>query len=251
MRYHAVAEARALPGVRLVLTAGVPGPWGESAKAVLRHHRIGFAAVAQEAMGANAELAAWTGCRNAPQLVVDDLPALTGWHDILAWAERHGAGAPLLPAAPAARADALGLCALIAGPDGLGWTHRVSIMAGMGAHAAGSPLASVGRAYGCTQAAAAAAPTRVAAMLGVLDARLAGRAFLGGDTLGAADLYWAAFSNMLSPLPRDVNPMPEMLWRLYRPGSAEVDAALTPALLAHRDRVWRDHIGLPLDYPAA
>jgi glutathione S-transferase len=250
MRYLSVAEARALPGVRLVLTAGVPGPWSEAAKAVLRHHGVRFAAVAQEAMGANAELAAWTGCRNAPQLVVDDEPALTGWHDILAWAERHGGGAPLLPADPAARADALGLCALIAGPDGLGWTHRLAMLAGMGALNQGSPLGAAGRTYGCSPAAVQAGPGRVAAMLHDLDARLARGAWLCGDGLTAADLYWAVFSNMFRPLPADVNPMPEMLWRLYSPGSADVEAALTPALIAHRDRVWRDHIGLPLDYPA-
>lgn len=240
-----------MAGVRLVLTAGVPGPWGEAAKAVLRHHGVAFAAVAQEAMGANRELADWTGCRNAPQLIVDDLPAMTGWHDILCWAERNGDGAPLLPAAPAARVDALGLCALIAGPDGLGWTHRISMLAGMGALDAGSALAPAGRAYGCSAATAQAAPGRVAAMLGELDARLARSPWLCGEQLTAADMYWAAFSNMFKPLPRDVNPMPDMLWRLYTPGTAQVDAALTPALLAHRDRIWREHIGLPLDYPPA
>mgnify|MGYP005839990263 CR=1 FL=1 len=248
MRYHSVAQARTLPGVRLVLSVGVPGPWGEAAKAVLHHHRIGFAAVAQDAMAPNAELVAWTGCRNAPQLVADDLPALTGWHEILGWAERHGAGAPLLPAQPEPRAEVLGLCALIAGPDGLGWTHRIAMLAAMGALAPGTALAQAGRAYGCTPAAVEAAPARVAAILAHLDARLARGEWLAGATLSAADLYWAAFSIMLQPLPREVNPMPDLLWQLYCPGSAEVAAALTPRLLAHRERVWRDHIGLPLDF---
>ncbi len=249
MDYLDVTTARATPGLKLVLTAGVPGPWGEAAKAILRHHGLAFVAVAQQGMADNSELLAWTGCRNAPQLVVDDLPALTGWHDILAWAERHGSGTPLLPAEPAARADVLGLSALIAGPDGLGWLHRVTIMGLMGAARAGGAMAAAARCYGVDDAAVAAAPARTAAILALLDARLAsGSAWLAGDRLSAADLYWAAFSNMFRPLDADVNPMPDMLRGLYRPHDARIAAALTPALIAHRDRIWREHIGLPLDF---
>jgi hypothetical protein len=32
VQYRTVSEARNMPGLRLVLTAGVPGPWEESAK---------------------------------------------------------------------------------------------------------------------------------------------------------------------------------------------------------------------------
>ena len=35
MNYISVAEARKLPGLRLILSVRVPNPWAESAKAVL------------------------------------------------------------------------------------------------------------------------------------------------------------------------------------------------------------------------
>ena len=44
MEYLSVAEARHLPGLRLVLTASVPGPWGQAAKAVLGFRSVGYAA---------------------------------------------------------------------------------------------------------------------------------------------------------------------------------------------------------------
>ncbi len=40
MKYLSVEEAIDMPGLRLVLTAGVPGPWGESAKAILAYKQL-------------------------------------------------------------------------------------------------------------------------------------------------------------------------------------------------------------------
>ena len=72
MEYMSVAKARSMPGLRLVLSAGVPGPWGEAAKAVLKTRHVAFTAVAQEPLAPNLELRAWTGSRNAPIAVYDD-----------------------------------------------------------------------------------------------------------------------------------------------------------------------------------
>ena len=62
-----VAQARGLPGLRLVLTAGVPGPWGEAAKGLFFAKGISYTRVRQALGEANAELRAWTGFDNAPQ----------------------------------------------------------------------------------------------------------------------------------------------------------------------------------------
>jgi hypothetical protein len=56
MDYVPIEEARRRPGLKLVLSSGAPGPWGEAAKAILRHHGLAFVPVAQEAMGENAAL---------------------------------------------------------------------------------------------------------------------------------------------------------------------------------------------------
>ena len=61
-----------LSGLRLVLTAGVPGPWGEAAKGVFHVKGVPFARVRQEAGAANQELVEWTGHDNAPVAVYDD-----------------------------------------------------------------------------------------------------------------------------------------------------------------------------------
>ncbi|MFN7177345.1 MAG: glutathione S-transferase family protein [Thermaurantiacus sp.] len=254
MDYLSVEEARDRAGLKLVLTAGAPGPWGEAAKAILRHHGLAFLAVAQEAMGENGALKAWTGHRNAPILVAGDAAVFTGWHDILAFAERTGGGTRLLPEQPAARAEALGLSALIAGPEGLGWTLRAAIMGLMvptdtqAQAGLPMPVREAIAAYGVTAETLAAAPDRLTAILGHLDRRLEDGPFLLGSKVSAPDIYWASFSNMLAPLPRDVSPMPEPMWNLYGNLPGRVLAAVTPRLLAHRDFLFAQHIGLPLDF---
>ena len=47
--YLSVEEAISLKGLRLVLTRGVPGPWGEAAKAILHVKNIPYVRVAQTA----------------------------------------------------------------------------------------------------------------------------------------------------------------------------------------------------------
>jgi hypothetical protein len=47
MDYVSIKAAQASAGLALVVNAGVPGPWSESAKALFRHHQIPFLAVPQ------------------------------------------------------------------------------------------------------------------------------------------------------------------------------------------------------------
>ena len=42
MQYISVEEAVDAPGLRLVLSAGVPGPWGEAAKSILAHKNLHY-----------------------------------------------------------------------------------------------------------------------------------------------------------------------------------------------------------------
>ena len=95
-----VEKARDLPGLRLVLTTGLPGPWGEAAKGIFHVKRIPFARVRQDAGGANDALFAWTGHRNAPIAVFADEPARTGWSEILFLAERLAPEPSLIPVGP-------------------------------------------------------------------------------------------------------------------------------------------------------
>lgn len=245
-------------GLRLVLTAGVPGPWGEAAKAILHVKRLPFVRVRQEGGGENRELRDWTGQSSAPVLAWNDEPPRSGSLEILFLAERLAPEPALVPGDPAERAIVLGTCREIVGELGLGWCRRLMILDSiLGALPEGveppEAIARMGTRYGWSREAAAAAPGRVASILDMLATRLgaqrrAGSRYLFGDRLGAADLYWATFAAMLEPLPEDVCPMPGGLRRAYRVSDPVVRAALDPALLEHRDHVYREHLVLPLDF---
>src|SRR5579871_5139452 len=97
MEYLTPEQAQDLPGLRLVLTAGVPGPWGEAAKAIFRYKGIPFTPVAQLAGQANEALVRWTGFRNAPVVIYEDERPIDRWSDILFLAERLRPEPTLLP----------------------------------------------------------------------------------------------------------------------------------------------------------
>ena len=256
--YLSVAEAIPLPGLRLVLTRGVPGPWGELAKAIFHVKRIPVQCVAQEAGSEDAELVRWTGAANAPTAVFDDEPARSDRNGILFLAERLAPEPPLLPREPLERARCLGLADAIAGELGFGWCRRLMMLERM---VQARRLPEPARAlrdrlalrYGWDAAAAARAPARCADVLGLLARRLErqaarGSAYLFGDALSVADLTWATFAALVRPLPDALCPMPAQTRAVYELPHPVVNAALDPALLAHRDFIYERHLVLPLDF---
>lgn len=258
MKYLEVEEARSLPGLRLALTVGGPGPWSEAAKAVLHVKGIPFVAVRQDAGDPNEALHAWTGHRNAPVAVYEDEPARSGWCEILLLAERLRPDPPLLPRNPHERALALGLCHEICGEEGLGWSRRLlmfndTLVQRTRQGSKPGRMGFMSALYGHTPERAALAQERVASLLEMLAERLAtqhaqGSDYLVGDALSAVDLYWACFAAMFAPLPHELCPMPEGLRSLYSATSGAIANALHPALLAHRDRVYERHLPTPLDF---
>lgn len=254
MRYVTVAEGRRAPGLRLVLSAGVPGPWGEAAKAILRVKGLDYVAVAQEVGGENAELREWTGQVSAPVAAWNDEPPCTDSLDILFLAERLAPSPRLIPADLAERARMFGIAREIIGRRGLGWMRRAMLIAPLlGDPGAAPGVRAMGARYGCheeSRAGAEAEVVRIVAFLAQTLAaqRAAGSRYLVGETLSAADLYWATFSNMLQPLPEADCPMPAHVRQAYGHIGPAIAAALTPELIAHRDAVFREHIGLPLDF---
>lgn len=260
MDYRSVAEARDLPGLRLVLTPGVPGPWGESAKAVFHAKGLPFVPVRQDPGQPNEALFAWTGSRNAPIAVLDDEPPRSAWSEIVLLAERLSPQPALLPAAPAERALALGLSHEICGPDGFGWCRRLvmlhesfsQIPEGTSNPVVGI-LRTLAHRYGYAPAGMSAVKQRVIDLLALFaerlhDQRERGQRYLIGDALTATDLHWASFAAMIDPLPAEQCAMPEPLRAGYRLNDPDLRAAADPILLEHRDFIYREHLSLPLDF---
>lgn len=254
MKYLSIEEAIDTPGLRLVLTAGVPGPWGESAKALLGHKGLAFSPVYQEAGGTNDALQAWTGQSSAPVAILDDLPPVSHWLDLLHLVERIQPDPPLLPASAAESALAQGLSALIAGVDGIGWNRRLQMLDAMLQLEQPPEMATrLGRKFGWSGAATQRALPRLQSICTHLDTVLAqqkasGREYFVGDMVTAVDFYWASFAAMFKPLPEAVNPMPEYLRATYESGDPATKACFSRALEAHRDMMYERHIALPLDF---
>ena len=266
MEYLDVAEARSLGGLRLVLTAHVPGPWGESAKKILEYKAIPYAPVAQHAGKENADLVAWTGIRNAPIALYQDEAPRTGWFEILMLAERLAPDRPLLPARSEDRALVIGICAELCGEWGFGWARRAM----MGSPHAGAPdperlarlspapfapadSARMRKSYSLSVGGAAEAAARCADILCMLAARLhrqkaEGAPYLVGDQITACDIYWTVFSMALEPLPHALNPMPDWMRIGYDMIGPVIEAVKDPILLEHRDFIYERHLSLPLDF---
>ncbi len=251
MEYIEVEQAIELPGLRLVLSAGVPGPWGEAAKAMLAYKGLDYTAVRQEGGGENAALKAWTGQSSAPVLVADDLPPACHWLDLVTLADRLQPAPALLPEEPALRAQAVGLSTLIAGAEGFGWQRRLMMIHPMMAvDPVPEVAANLAHRYGYSESAFHAAPERMQQICGYLDQQLqqaAGEYFVG-DAPSAADFYWANFVGMIKPLPPEGNPMPDWIRTLYTTDDPGLLQCLTSRLEAHRDMMYERHISLPLDF---
>jgi glutathione S-transferase len=254
MKYLSVAEARDMSGLRLALTVQTPGPWGLAARALFDIRKVPYVPVRQDVGAPNEELVAWTGRRNAPVAVYDEEPAVDGWLEILNLAERLGSGPSLMPDDPLDRALAIGFSAEICGHNGFGWARRLNMQPpGAPKPDPASPQGQMMRAYGLRDGAVEESEARIVGILNGLAAQLhrqreKGSPFLVGEMLSGCDVHWACFSILVEPLAPEDCPAAEMMLAMFSAKSPAVADALDPILIEHRDRIWKEHIGLPVDY---
>lgn len=254
MDYISVAEAIDTPGLRLVLTAGVPGPWGESAKAILQLKQLPFTAVRQIGGAENTELRDWTGQSSAPVAVNNDEQPRSQSLDILYLAERLNPSPSLIPKDIDQRMQMFGFIQEVIGAQGFAWQRRLMMLQPLMAVPGMEDIAQrLGSKYGFTDEAATRAPLLCVEILNKLVAQLkaqhkAGSRYFIGEQLTALDIYWANFAGMLRPLPPEVNPMPETMRQTYESVPAVVMAAADEVLFEHRDFIYSEHLTLPLDY---
>ncbi|MFT4825533.1 MAG: glutathione S-transferase [Halioglobus sp.] len=258
MEYVSVEQAKNAIGLRLVLTGGLPAPWSEAAKGVLKAHNIDFVPVLQIGGGTNEEILEWTGHRNAPTLMYNEEPSRATPVEIINFAERLGSGPSLVPSKIDDRIQMFGLINEIAGENGMAWNARVIMLKVMAQSMseevrAGNPMFET---YRFSASDADSAPAKIISVLNVLTAQLQrqeerGSPYFIGDDLTALDIYWACFSQMLSPLPVEVNPMPDYMrkvWGLLAQTVEQAGYTIDSKLLKHRNFIFPKHLQWPLDF---
>ncbi|MFN3235471.1 MAG: glutathione S-transferase C-terminal domain-containing protein [Pseudomonadales bacterium] len=250
MEYQSVEAAKDLPGLRLVLTAGVPGPWSESAKALFRHHQVEFIPVLQQGGQANPELVAWTKHRNAPVAMYNDEAPRVRWLELIDLAERLGKGPSLVPAERELRMQMVGLINEIAGENGFAWNARTMMLdttyQAMGDNAFKNPML---KDYLYDPQVVSKAKEELQSFLTFLADHLAQQPghYLIGDRFTAADLYWAYFSNLLQPQPHEINPMPGFLRKSYD-STVKFIESFDQRLIEQRDWIFEQHLPTPLEF---
>jgi glutathione S-transferase len=254
LAYVTPREAIEHKGLRLVLVRGAPSPWGLAAKAIFELKGLDHVTAPLELAGSNDEIVAWSGQNSAPVVAWRDEAPIHRWQDILLLAERLAPTPAMIPADPLQRVLMWGFANELAGEHGIGWNRRLQGFHRGRKSGKTNPTSEtlIGK-YGYDAEAATAAPQRIAGSLNALTTQLKaqqarGIDFLVGDALSAADIYLVTFLNLVSPLPPEHCPMPDAFRSGFTAREPEILAALDPALLAHRDRIFAAHFRSPMAF---
>jgi glutathione S-transferase len=242
-------------GIRLILARfGVPSPWSEFCRAIFEIKRISYLPVdARDSEGTYRSLKPLTTQESVPVVLIDQERPRSCWLEQLYAAERLSSEPSLLPYDPKMRSLVVGLVAELCGEGGFGWCRRLQIIdrllhkgatdrerqiGGYLAHKYGSRLRHD-------------AEPQCEAIVSLLcnrlsEQRAAGRWVFVGEQVTAVDLAWAAFAALLRPLPESDCPM-HPRWRdLYDWTPKSIDSEGVALLLAHRDRIYRELLTLPV-----
>lgn len=256
-RYLSVEEARPLSGLRLVVTAHVPGLWSEACKSIFDAKRVPYQLVEQVVGGENRALKEWTAQTSGPVAVWNDERPRSTWIEQLYLAERIAPQPCLIPAAMEDRSLMFGLCNELCGENGFGWNLRLRLThlglnnpnASDQAKSLMPVLAGKYSYHPDFVEPARAQQRQIVALLRdrLHDQQARGSEFLIGDTLSALDIYWATMAGAIDPLPPELCPnMPPDMRAGYT--DPELFALGGEALFAHRDRIYRQYLKLPMDF---
>ncbi len=255
-QYVDVEEAIRTPGLRVVLTPGIPGPWSEVAKAILHVKKLDYVKARQEVLGANVALLRWTAQATAPVAVWNDEPPRSTWIEQLYLFERLAPEPRLIPADFDERVLMFGLANEILGENGFIWNRRHIMVRDFTKPDKDAEVrekfTALGKKYWYGRQAAETAPTRCAEIVRQLATRLerqsvSGSPYFIGRSLTALDLYWACAAVLIEPLPESDCEMSALFRDVYTNTDSVVQAAITPALMKHRDFIYRRYLELPID----
>jgi glutathione S-transferase len=236
----------------MTVVQGLPSPWGEAAKGIFHLKNIPWAGVYLNA--GDQDMTNWFGSNSAPAVVYDNERPRSSWIDILLLAERLSPALALLPKNTEQRAQAMGLCHEICGEHGLGWTRRLELVDRCINGKGGFPESIskyLGGKYGYQEQEAGDYEARVISILNMLTDCLrgqlkAGKPFYIGESISAVDIYSATFMALFKPLPPKQCPMIKSIRPVFETMSDDVEKALDPILIAHRDLMYSEYLALPL-----
>ncbi|MFT5392432.1 MAG: glutathione S-transferase [Gammaproteobacteria bacterium] len=250
-----VNEARDTSGLRLVLLRRLPSPWGQAARCMFDVKGIAFQAVERSRGDPPGALLDWTRQNSFPAAMYNDERARTGWEEILWLAERLAPTPSLVPQDLQERVRMFGLARELMGEMGLIWCFRLFAMPDR--VDIKLPHNDCGRGefaekYHSDGTTAAQAKARAIEVLSLIDDQMAtqekrGLDTLIGDALSAADIYLATALNVLAPLSDDKLPLSERARPIFTATDADIVTALTPRILALRDRIYDRHLTLPVE----
>ena len=249
LNYVDINEAINADGLRLVLVQGMPSAWGIAVRGMMDYKGLNYTLGPQKPMQENPELLTWSGTNSGPVVAWKDEQPINRWDDILVLLERLAPEKPLVPENAAERIQLFGIGHEICGELGFGWNRRLDLVRPADASAAPSGFAAK---YGYNDADAKMANPRVIAFMQELAATLKaqkerGSDFIIGQSVTAADFYWATFSNfVVLQAPEDIL-LDQSVRPMFENTTADVTAAVDPILLEHRDRILRTYFKAPLE----
>lgn len=266
--YKPIREAKSMSGLRVVLGAfPIPGPWFEACKSICYVKGLDYTPVRSSNEGASdlqigmdgshSELIEWTGQSSAPVMVWNDEHPRSAWNEQLYLAERLSSAPQLIPSDAEQRVRMFGLANELMGQNGLVFNKRHTMVSGpLSTLPADSPERDfwkfLGSKYSYNEEVAARASERICEVLAVMAAQLAaqqavGSQYLIGNALSALDIYWSTSCGILAPLSKDKCPMASAFRdTVYGNSDPAIAAALSPALVAHRDFIYAEHLQLPV-----
>jgi glutathione S-transferase len=248
-------QALSASGLRVApVRAGLPSPWSEFVRACFHVKRVPYSLVdARDADQSLTSMKTLTGQGSLPVVFWNDERPRSSWLEQLMLSERISPQPRLLPDDPLERAQVVGLLAELCSEAGFGWHRRVMMIErllteptfgarerGIGQYLAKKYRHDTDSIDGSTKR----CEDIVAAFAGL---KAAGHDYLLGSSLTALDLAWAAFAALIHPLSEDLCPM-RPLWRdLYTWMPSATPRQTVQALLALRERIYRNWLPLPID----
>lgn len=253
-KFITLDEAAAMStGTRVTFIPGIPALYSEALKNICYVKGLTLVRALHPMMGIDkvtgenrqTRLFELTSQTSLPTMFHNDERPRNVWTEQLALAEEIGtADSPkLIPENYEDRVTMYGLCAITLGEDGIVWNMRIL---------GDNPL---GRKYGYSDAASAAAPKKMAEVIDLIGRRLeaqekAGSRYLVGNSISAADVYWATMSMSIVVPPPEIMPLTKqnqgMLRYFARNASIpEIAEVLSDKIEAHQKYILSTYCETP------